>query len=747
MNNANWDDIPTFVDFSQRSPTPQQPQAIAEQPSGEGASWDDLPSYADFSNPAAPKIEPLHELDKTRAMSRLEYLSLPFEQRAEISKQIGQSGKEEVGAALFEGLIPGGEHIVEKGRREGYLPHELPGAVKYPLGALKYGSMAAPIGVIAKGVGKIGKAFEPALKQAGKYAQGAAALTEAAATGAGYKTAETMIGEQRKPTAGEVAGEAGLFAGGHLVGWGVSKAYTALKGKITGPKDITVEQIMDEMLKGELPSAGFYDEVNEALSAIKAAEPRGSRPFQTIVTSVNPRPPSLRGRVTRGQARDFGMEIEVPGRHPSTEQGVLEAFNVRPISTTEAGREVTHLMRKMDQSVYENVGKLYARSRELNRGVEAIRPELVGQLQTRIESINIPSPDPVQQGLIREAENIIEGLVIRGENGGVVGYRRVNNQQLIDQIQAIRTRIDHEFAHGDKNNIFRLLTQDIEEDLIRTSNLPGEKAARDALITARDGYRNWAENFSNKYVDKFRDLSNRDFSKNFEGLTDIDNFNAVRNLLDQVPEGQIIREGLQRDITEKYLGKFLANPRSANPREIQKALRELEAVLEPRQYQQVRATFERELRRNNIRVTGRTTTQAQKDEALLKKASDYMKMNEEDLIRKFNTRSGIKEVRDKMAKTPELYNKLVKQKVREIVYAGKVNAKPTGKELYDILNKSKNRELLVELIGEDTFNEAFKAAEKAGDNEMTKQAWINAFKAIGTKSAKIAKLGAIGLIL
>src|SRR3990167_10884383 len=103
----------------------------------------------------------------------------------------------------------------------------------------------------------------------------------------------------------------------------------------------------------------------------------------------------------------------------------------------------------LDEDVYRGVNELYRISREANQGVVEIHPQLVQRLANRVSELEaIPEPSDVQRRVIRASNNVIDALAQRGDEGVITGYTPVNNQILIDQIQALRQIIDYDFAHG-----------------------------------------------------------------------------------------------------------------------------------------------------------------------------------------------------------------------------------------------------------------------------------------------------------
>ena len=84
-----------------------------------------------------------------------------------------------------------------------------------------------------------------------------------------------------------------------------------------------------------------------------------------------------------------------------------------------------------------------------------------------------------------------------------------------------------------------------------------------------------------------------------------------------------------------------------------------------------------------------------------------------------------------------------KQKVKSILLEGNVEGVPTGEQLYSILNKTSNREILSEILGNEAYGSALSAARQIGKNKATKDAMVKIIR----KTSIVGKIGAVGLLL
>lgn len=469
----------------------------------------------------------------------------------------------------------------------------------------------------------------------------------------------------------------------------------------------------------------------------------------------------------------LGIEVPKGIEKPSLRNEVGNVFSEEKfINSTDAGRSIKNEVEAIDREVYKGVNDLYRTSKDLNKEITDVQINLAGQLENRIAAIEeIPDLSSVEKELLSSLKNIRKSLVeIDPTTHEISGYKVINNQTLIDQTQSLRKKIDYDFAHGDARNIFRPLIDDIESAAIETAKRVNPEAAQ-ALIDAKAGYKAWAEYFDNPYIRPIRDLSNKDYSRTFLSTLNPDEFNMLDEVLKLSDNGQILANATKREIVEKYLGKFYENPKSISTPEFEKNLNELRAIISPEQSEEILNLFRKETPKKiefKAKAVHKPTIKkgmeippkpelpkkiplAEKPEkpfTRIKPASNaekyvkkYLKQLPEDLLQSFNTRSGIKELREDLGKLKggkEVYQKLVKENLERRLHDYKINKKMTGKELEAFFNEEKNFEIFSEAVGKEEAESLRMAANEAGRREVKKEIIKNASKyTLGLKAYKI----------
>lgn len=492
-------------------------------------------------------------------------------------------------------------------------------------------------------------------------------------------------------------------------------------------------QILEQgIIPEDLPKSQ-YETAEEMLNLIRSQRQQPGRP----PGGGPPPPPPPAAPINPNRVRAGGEDLGLRPAHqratPNLQDEIGNMFSQnRFYNTTQGGHAFRNEIMNIDEDVYRGVNALYNRSRELNSQVIEIHPQLVNRLQTRIAEIRaIPEPSDIERRLLRASNNIMNELAefenVVDEAGNVIGreitgYTPINNQTLIDQIQSLRKIIDYDFAHGNAKNIFRPLINELQDSALRAAETSTTPEAAEAINQASAGYRQWVEAFDNDYVRPFRDASNQDYSKLFKSALDFDESNMLRRILSTTPRGRELADASVREIVDKNLSKFFDNPRGANPREFDKAVRELEAVISPEQAQEIRTRFREASRRTDIRARQQPQRQPTNDERI---ASKYLDKKPEDVQSMMNSRSGIRELREDFSSTPQkqqIFDRLSKQKMRSILREGNIEKDFTGNDLYKFLNKEKNYEIFSEIIGEAEVENLRLAAKQIGKDQVKQEA-------------------------
>ena len=449
---------------------------------------------------------------------------------------------------------------------------------------------------------------------------------------------------------------------------------------------------------------------------------------------------SLQGRVTAG-GEDIGVRPTTERIRPSATESnlenVLDRVHVNELGNKRiAGETLKNTVMDLDNARYSYVNDLYTDANALNANVQTFHPELAHQLQTRLDEIErIPHPSTVQQNLKRSTRNILNSIA-EIEEGVIVGYRDINNKVLIDQIQSLRQIVDFDFEHGSPKNIFRPLIGDIQESVYQAAANAGDARAAQSLARANQEYGTWTREFNNDYINSYRDTTNQSYEQLLDKNLKPDHFNVVRNLAGNTENGREILGAIQREYVEKKLNDFVKNPYLVRSRAFRKTMTELESILTPEQLNAVRTEME-----SQVPASFRRTAKPKVKPEMPKPAKPRDLQKELDVISKdlkaaekytgkttakirelSDTTEGVAQLKQDLSRTKngeQIFNKLAKEKIQNIVYGGKIKSTLKGSEIYDILNQEKNYALIEAYTSPEEAAAALDMAEKLAKKKFT----------------------------
>lgn len=445
--------------------------------------------------------------------------------------------------------------------------------------------------------------------------------------------------------------------------------------------------------------------------------PKPEESSQNIYAAKILEPKERAKPLTPERVKVIGDELGLRPSQPKPKDLEGEIGNLfsprRYYNTTEGGALIKREISALDEAAYENVNKLYAESREANAGIEDIHTQLVHDLLPRLERLEaIPSPSGPQNELIKSIKAIFNDIATISE-GKITGYKPVNNQILIDQIQSLRQKIDYDFAHGDTRNIFKPVINDLQKS-VRAAAERNNPEALEAFDKARTAYREWAEKFDNDYIRPFRDRSNKDFSKSFKGSLNPDEFNQISPILKMSENGKMLEAALKRELVNSKLEEFLKNPKKATGDAFNKALRELEAVISPQEANEVRRAIARDLGKSRIKAKEHVKPKAKEAKHPLEGKS------EEQIAKMLDSISGIGELEKLLSGSKEgrqLLQELKDFKAADILYKGKLNAPDTSKSIVEILRDRESVAMLKRLLGNERFDKLKTVVDNAAKLE------------------------------
>jgi hypothetical protein len=238
--------------------------------------------------------------------------------------------------------------------------------------------------------------------------------------------------------------------------------------------------------------------------------------------------------------------------------------------------------------------------------------------------------------------------------------------------------------------------------------------------------------YDNKNINPFRDTSNQNYEKLLDTVLDPDTFNMVQTVAGNTAAGDEILGATKRKMVDKKLAKFVKKPATIRSRDFRTAMTELESVLTPQEMNAVRTEMEsqvppqlrRDVTAHEMPSRAKAAKEVEKFTKESKAAAKYMDKTPAEIRKLSNTPEGIEQLKKDLSgtqKKKDIFEKLSKEKIESMKKGGKIRAKPTGKEIFDVFNQEKNYSLLEALTSPEEAAEALDVAEKIANKKFTKE--------------------------
>jgi hypothetical protein len=502
---------------------------------------------------------------------------------------------------------------------------------------------------------------------------------------------------------------------------------------------------------------------------------------QAVQDAIKPKESEidLKGRV-REQGEDIGFRPS-PGieQDPSLRNKVGSIFSKNTVkSESEAGLENVKAIRANDNIDYQIVREAYDLSDKLSETVQTEHSGLALEMVRLIDELNkIPELSPPRKQLLTIAQKILSKIGIFNEEGVLIGFNKISNKVLQDQAKELRYFMDFNFEHGNTRGIFSPMVSTLEDAAELAATSTNNKQAYEASKNARRLYRQWAEDYDNDYIRPFRDTKNYDYIKLFNETLNPDIYPVVDNILYRSNAGQQISAANKRALIEKELKPFFSNRGKIDPEKFEDSLKKIRGVITPEQEKSIVEEFAKERRKSSIIAKKSEMPKSVKEPKLkeipraeiplfkeklkkvpeiesvkiplkpevkispaMREAEKLMKITPEEAISMTNSPTGLKKLKSNLP--DKLFEKLGKEKIKDIFQQGKISKKFTGKELYDVINNGENYALISEILGEDTAAELLVNSREIA----SKQATVDTFKKVGTKIGTLKTLIAFGIL-
>jgi hypothetical protein len=418
---------------------------------------------------------------------------------------------------------------------------------------------------------------------------------------------------------------------------------------------------------------------------------------------------------------------------------------------TVAGEKNTAAVRASAKEDRKAVSKLYDKSDELNKGIVDTHEELANELRSLVEDLsNKGNLTPEESVLLRNANTTLNKLISFDEAGSALGFEKVDNQFLLDQAKTLRNSMDYDFSQGNSTGIYKPLIESYQQAAKNAAVAAGRTDAAAANDAARAGHAEWSRLYQNRYIRQYRNLSSDKPTSLFDNSLSIDNFRQLDKVLSRSNSGQNLSAQTRRALIDKKMSKLYKDPRDVHPSELDAVLNDLAPVLKDGEAEMIRNSFRQE--RKSLNFQGKkvespsqpkapklnTQNSSVKEPSFvripkkpnpkttpeMKEAAELLNITPEKAIKLSETPSGIKYLNEKLAKAKggkQITEEAGKRKIKDILFEGKPKQTFKGDDMFKIINKGGNYDMISEILGEEMAAKLLKAAEEIGQNNMTRE--------------------------
>ncbi len=342
----------------------------------------------------------------------------------------------------------------------------------------------------------------------------------------------------------------------------------------------------------KLPLAAEEELLTSAPSASKAVPPRGSKDsVQKMFEERTALSPQTTSEITE-DLKNVGKSVKEKILGPNISEEIPKSISPERIkNTTSAGMDLEKSVGGIYKKLTAQERKAYDISKIANQAVEGIHPELVAELETFLtEAENIIDPSAPLKRYIESTRKILNEISERTPNGGLIGYKPISNQKLINQIQEYHQIPKYDFPTDTKTGIFKTLTNKLTEAVDRTAAKFPE--ANKAWKAAKRKHAEKADLFDPDSVSKWTKLADKKYSKEFISTINVDDIRQLEPVLKLSKEAQKLLQQMKRELVEKTLEENFSVGTRFDKKQIARKIAELEPVFTPEEIKVVEKLFE-----------------------------------------------------------------------------------------------------------------------------------------------------------
>ena len=464
---------------------------------------------------------------------------------------------------------------------------------------------------------------------------------------------------------------------------------------------------IQQQIVGENLPVSPYEVAEKALAETQPKITKGNRLGLEIPVQETSSAPSLGGRVERA-----------PG--PGTAISPVE-FE----SEASGGRALNSLVKENASNERKIVSKLYEKAQDNYKNISSIYPELSQQIESEIGRLSETlKPNTAESSIIKTLQELQREI-----GDSTMGFREVPVSRLIRASDSLSGMANYELPFTGPKEILKRTASLFDQAALKAIESKGGNP--DLLRQANKQYGQWADRFANDEISPYlsRKVNNPE-SLFRKSISDEGSFRAIEDAIKGTKRSNEYTNAIAREVAERRMGKFKSD-QIGSP-EYDKAFRNLKELIGDKRAISYDKAFRNQAKVPKPREIFSKTSASNKLNNVIEKVSKHSKLKPEDVLKKLNSRSGIKELKKEFSK--ESFDTMIRQKARSILQEGNIEHKFKGDDIYKVLNKESNFEIISEIVGREEAQSFLDAARQLKNEYVT----YETLKSVAKGSLKLA---------
>lgn len=495
------------------------------------------------------------------------------------------------------------------------------------------------------------------------------------------------------------------------------KAGEALAAAEITPAELETAQKAVQVFEESIaPQAGDIEK-----SLVPSSEQLPISPFETAENVIAENTPKTKGEPLGLQVPKQPTESKSLKGRVTKESQLGESISPERFhSDAQAGREISHNIKENAYRDKQQVREAYRKAEEVTKTHNDIHPELAAENDARIEKFQ----DLTKRSAGQEA-TYQDTLALRDLVGSKDALFPVSSDLLMKQANSFSQKVNYELPYAGYKGEIKSIVKEMNNSVIKSLKKDGLDF--EVVQLADKKFSQYADTYYGDEVSPYLQKKILDPESLYnKAAKNPGEYRAVKKAIGSRKSDLVNK--LDREIVEKTLEKYNKDPSLIGSQEYNDTLSNLqqkigkEKAAEVDHFLRKKEPVSRKSRETREKITKAEQERSKKVSSdklkgIADKVAAHAKVKPEEVIKMLDSRSGIREL--KKITSEKNFNTLTDIKVRDLLREGQIEATSTGNDLYKVLNKRSNFEILSEIAGEAEVEAARRLAKQVGEKELS----------------------------